>query len=76
MPWRASCNLHSARHTVDGDRLTLGPATFTEMACAPDLMVQESAFLGFLEAATRLHLEDGRLVLGDDQGRQVTARRP
>jgi heat shock protein HslJ len=74
---RATCNRYSARYTADGETFALGPAISTKMACAPELMMQEDAFLRFLSGARRIFLDgEDRLVLVDERGRELVARRP
>ena len=64
----AGCNTYSASYKVDGDKIDIGPAITTRMACAPDVMTQEAAYLKALEAATVFALQGNELVLRDDKG--------
>jgi heat shock protein HslJ len=46
------------------------------MSCAPSLMEQERRFLEILQRVQRFDIGDtGALVLHDDLGRKITARR-
>ena len=61
----ASCNNFFGSYTMDGDKLSFGLLSSTQMFCAvPDgLMEQESAYLAALESATGYRSEDGKLLL-------------
>lgn len=61
----AGVNRYSTGATVSGkDTLAwTGPIAATKMAGPPEAMALESAFLGALEAATRISLRDGKLTL-------------
>lgn len=70
----AGCNNYSAAYEIDGDRITIGPAITTRMACVePEgVMEQETAYLAALEMANSFQFEDGqRLILLDSEGRRV-----
>lgn len=75
----ASCNRFTASYTRDGDKLDIGPAAVTRMACPPALMNQERVFLDALARVRRFAIDDsGTLVLAGANGdeRLVSARRP
>jgi heat shock protein HslJ len=45
----AGCNQYNGSYTLDGDTVTIGPLATTRMACEPDVMDQETAFLTALQ---------------------------
>ena len=66
-----SCNSFGGPARVDGDRVAFGPLAQTRKACAEAAMVQEARYLGALTATRSARLENGRLVLLDQDGRAV-----
>lgn len=73
---RASCNAYTTTYKLTGESLTIGATATTMMSCAPSLMDQERRFLDFLQRVQRFDIDGtGALVLHDDRGRKVTARR-
>jgi heat shock protein HslJ len=74
---RASCNAYTTTYTLTGESLTVGTTATTMMSCAPDLMEQEKRFLDILQRVRRFDImDDGALLLQDDQRRRIIARRP
>jgi heat shock protein HslJ/uncharacterized lipoprotein YbaY/membrane-bound inhibitor of C-type lysozyme len=74
---RASCNAYTTTYTLTGESLTIGTTATTMMSCAPPLMEQEKRFLDILQRVRRFDImEDGALLLQDDQRRRIIARRP
>ena len=74
---RASCNAFTATYRLTGESLTVGAAATTMMSCAPALMEQERRFMEILQRVQTFDVTDtGALVLRDDRGRAITARRP
>jgi heat shock protein HslJ len=73
---RASCNAYTTTFKLTGESLTIGATATTMMSCAPSLMEQEQRFLDILQRVQRFDIGDtGALVLHDDRGRKITARR-
>jgi heat shock protein HslJ len=73
---RAGCNNYSSTYKRAGDALSFGPVISTKMACAPEIMSQEQAYLDILGAAPRYErLPDGTLVLTAEDGKRVLFRR-
>jgi heat shock protein HslJ len=66
----AGCNSYSTNYTVDGNALSIGPASLTSMLCEepPGIMDQEQAFLAALESAASFTLEAGQLYVQDGSG--------
>ena len=62
------CNTYSGTSTRDGDALSFGPLASTKMACADDVMAQESAFLEAMALVGELSIEGTRLTLGVRSG--------
>lgn len=68
------CNRYSGRWTLADGTLRIGPLRTTRMACEPEVMQQESAFLAALQGATTVRREAGRLELrGADGALAVSA---
>ena len=73
---RATCNAFTATYRLTGEGLTVGAAATTMMSCAPSLMEQERRFMDILQRVRSFDVTDtGALVLQDDAGRRMTARR-
>jgi heat shock protein HslJ/uncharacterized lipoprotein YbaY len=73
---RASCNAYTTSYALTGERLTIGTTATTMMSCASALMEQERRFLEILQRTRGFDItETGALVLQDDLGRRITARR-
>ena len=73
---RASCNAFTSSYKLTGESLTIGATATTMMSCAPSLMEQERRFLEILQRVRTFDVTDtGALVLRDDLGRAITARR-
>lgn len=61
---RSGCNRFNAALTLDGESLRIGPAAVTRMACPPDRMALERAFLEALTAVDHFAIDnEGRLLL-------------
>ncbi len=64
----AGCNNYFAETSIEGSSIAFGPAAATRMACAPDLMTQENAYLSALGAVTSFELDNLQLRLLDAAG--------
>ena len=66
----AGCNHYSAGYTVDGSKLSIGPAIRTEIYCSePEgVMDQEDRYLALLANVTTYRMEGGLLILVDGKG--------
>lgn len=62
------CNNFFTEASFDGDGLRFGPAAATRMACAQEIMAQETAYLAALAATTGFELNDKSLRLLDAAG--------
>ena len=66
---RGACNGFFAQAEIKGDKITIGKAGATMMACAPAVMDQERKFFAALEAAAAYRIDgDGKLFLVDAKG--------
>lgn len=73
---KAGCNSYGADYRIGGEGISIGDAFSTEMACEPDVMAREAAFLDTLRQVSAISfVDDGVLVLGDHQDREIRARR-
>ena len=71
-----ACNRFSGSYEVDRDKIRLGPAATTRMACAQPLMVQESALFDALEKVASWRVgEDGSFTLADKDGAALLVAR-
>ncbi len=59
----AGCNSYGGSYTVDGDEVGFDALISTMMACADDIMAQETAYLTALQAAARYELDEDRLSI-------------
>ncbi|HEV8109488.1 MAG TPA: META domain-containing protein [Burkholderiales bacterium] len=62
------CNRFSGALEVKADAWQASDIAVTRMECAPELMKEEAAFLGALEAARSHRVEGGLLTLIDESG--------
>ena len=68
----AGCNQYFASYTLDGDKLTIGQAGSTMMACEPiEVMEQETQFLAALTSAAGWHVAADQLHILDAKGATV-----
>ena len=73
---RASCNAYTSSYVLTGESLTIGTTATTMMSCPPALIEQERRFLDILQRVRGFDVTDtGALVLSDDRGQKITARR-
>lgn len=69
---RGGCNGYFAQAKVDGDKIGIGKAGATMMACPEALMDQERKFFAALEKAATYRIDgDGKLFLVDAKGVDV-----
>ena len=70
MSGNAGCNTFNAPYTIEGDTITLGPATSTKMACEEPMATVEAAYLAALAVVDKVAiLDDGTLQLWDSAGK-------
>lgn len=63
------CNRFVATYQRDGERMIIGPAAGTRMACAPPQMDLETRFYDALAEVTRIRtMPGGVLVLANESG--------
>lgn len=68
------CNNYSTSYTLDGSTLSINAAiASTMMACAEDVMAQETAFLAALPTATTYTIQGDALELRDANGALVAS---
>jgi heat shock protein HslJ len=72
----AGCNTYSGGYTVDGDKLTFSPLITTMMACEPELMALEQAYLAALAKTASYRIVDGQLELLDANGQMILTFAP
>lgn len=68
---QAPCNRYFASAEIKGSALTVGKPGATMMACEAKLMTQEQAFFGALEKVAGFRVENGRLILTAEDGREL-----
>ena len=64
----AGCNRYSGSYTWTGDQLSFSPLASTKMACADDVMAQESAFLSGMQDVASFAIDGAQLTLMDASG--------
>ncbi|GAA5511509.1 hypothetical protein Dcar01_00220 [Deinococcus carri] len=69
------CNRLTGDTRLSGDTLTFGPLATTRMLCAPDMNVQEQAFLAFLRTPLRVRVQGQTLTLTNAAGRTLAFTR-
>lgn len=68
----SGCNQYVGPASVDGAQLTLGPdLASTLMACAEDVMDQETAYVEALDSVTSFEISGDELLLKDSDGTVV-----
>jgi heat shock protein HslJ len=68
---QAGCNSFRAPFSVEGDRITIGPAAATRKMCGEAVMTQEREFLKALESAATWSIDAGLLDLHRADGERV-----
>jgi len=70
----AGCNSYSTSYTIEGSTLSINSAiASTMMACAEDVMQQETAFLAALPNATTFNVQGDSLELRDSNGALIAS---
>lgn len=64
----AGCNRYFGSYEVDGETIAVSPLGSTRMACAEEIMAQESSFLTALQAAMAFEIEGEQLTITYDAG--------
>lgn len=68
----AGCNRFFGSYVATDTTLDVGPLGATRMACAPEVMDREMAFLGMIESATGYTLANSSITLSNPQGHRKT----
>lgn len=64
----AGCNRYSGSYTWTDDQLSFSALASTKMACADDVMAQESAFLASMGEVASFAIEGAQLTVSDASG--------
>ena len=64
----AGCNTYNAPYTVDGNKIKIGMAITTMMACEQPIMDQESQYLAAIQTAAVYKIEGSKLELRNATG--------
>jgi heat shock protein HslJ len=64
----SGCNTYSASYQTDGNKITIGPAATTRMACEPAVMEQEQQYLAALATAATYRIDGSKLELRTADG--------
>jgi heat shock protein HslJ len=70
------CNRYNAAYKVSGDKIAIGPAASTMMACPQPVMAQEAAYLKALEQAATFKADAAQLTLFDAGGKPLATFAP
>ena len=65
------CNVYFATAKVVGEMITISDIGSTYKACAPEVMAEEKALFEALAKAASYHVEAGRLIIADKDGRDI-----
>lgn len=66
---KASCNNYFTAYTLDGEKLTFGPAGSTLMYCQEEgIMEQEALFLSVLEKVEKVSIQGSEMTLTLNDG--------
>lgn len=68
---RGPCNSYFGTAEVHDGTIEIGEIGSTFMACEPDVMDRETAFLEALRKATRFRISDGKLTFADAAGKDI-----
>ncbi len=68
----AGCNRFFGSYVATDTTLDVGPLGATRMACAPEVMDREMAFLQMIESATGYTLANSSITLSNPQGHRKT----
>lgn len=69
----SGCNRYGATYSLHGDSLTIEPGMGTMMACAPEIMAQEQAYLAALKDVRSYRARFDSLELKDASGATLAA---
>ena len=73
----SGCNTYDGPYTTKASVVAIGPLATTRMACADDVMAQETAFLAALQGVGKIELRAQTVLLQDLSGSLLVAlRRP
>jgi heat shock protein HslJ len=75
----AGCNDYSAAYTLDGAKMTIGPAVSTKLACGPAESLVETAYLATLGKVATYAIDGESLALSTTDGKvglRYTAAKP
>jgi heat shock protein HslJ len=64
----SGCNTYSAAYQIDGNKITIGPAATTRMACEQAVMDQEQQYLAALSTAATYRIDGSKLELRTADG--------
>ena len=67
----SGCNQYAGTYTTSGQNLQISPTTSTMMACPPEIMDQESAYIKALGDVQTYAVSEDRLALKDRSGKDV-----
>jgi heat shock protein HslJ len=70
------CNQYSGTYDTNGNQITIGPLVTTMMACAPEVMQQESTYMIALQSATSFEQSAQQLIITHPAGRLEYAPLP
>lgn len=65
------CNVYFATAKVDGSTIAVSDIGSTFKACAPEIMAEEKALFEALAKAASYHVDAGKLVIADKDGRVI-----
>ncbi|HET6444162.1 MAG TPA: META domain-containing protein [candidate division Zixibacteria bacterium] len=67
----SGCNTYFGPVEVDRNKVSVGPLSSTRVACAEELMTQESEYLAALDSAATVEIDGDQMTVFDDSGEIV-----
>jgi heat shock protein HslJ len=64
----SGCNQYVTSYTVTGLSISVSPVSTTKMACEPDVMAQETAYLALLQKSGKFNLYGDSMTISDSSG--------
>jgi heat shock protein HslJ len=64
----SGCNTYSAAYQIDGNKITIGPAATTRMACEQAVMDQEQQYLAALSTAATYRIDGSKMEMHTADG--------
>jgi heat shock protein HslJ len=64
----SGCNTYTSSYQLEGNKITIGPAATTRMACEPAVMEQETQYLAALQSAATYRIDGSKMEMRTADG--------